>query len=129
MITTAADSSPKNPDFEFRMVFFLKKARIKSSDLRQMYNSLRFVSSPHAEEAKALLARPSLDGPDAFLYLSLTLDKNLSIAISKDPRTGGPRGTDDFVRARQKAMAAILADDPDTGGRFYRRIALISASS
>jgi hypothetical protein len=118
MITTAADSSPKNPDFKFQMVFFLDKAGIKSSDLRQMYNTLRFVSSPHAEEAKALLARPSPDRPDAFLYLSLTLDKNLSTAIFKDPNTGAPRSTDDFVKTGQEAMAAILADDPDSVGRL-----------
>jgi hypothetical protein len=118
MITSAADSSPSNPDFKFQMVFFLKKAGINDSDLRQMYNALRFVSSPYADDAKALLGGPSAHRADVFLYLGLTLDKNLSTAIFKSPESGQYRTIDDFVVAGQKAMATILADDPDSADRL-----------
>ena len=118
MITTGAASSPKNPDFKFQMVFFLKKADVDNSDLRQIYNSLRFVTSPFAAAAKALLDGSSAPRPDAFLYLSLTLDKNLSTIIFKSPEGDKPRTIDDFVIAGQKAMAAILADDPDSADRL-----------
>jgi hypothetical protein len=118
MITTAADSSLKNPDFKFQMVFFLKKADIDNSDLRQIYNSLSFVTSPFADAAKALLDESSAHRPDVFLYLSLTLDKNLSTTIFKSPENDKPRTIDDFVIAGQKAMAAILAGDPDSAERL-----------
>jgi hypothetical protein len=118
MITTATDGSPKNPDFKFQMVFFLKKAGIENSDLRQIYNSLRFVASPFADAAKALLDGSSAHRPDVFLYLSLTLDKNLSTTIFKSPENDKPRTIDDFVIAGQKAMAAILAGDPDSADRL-----------
>lgn len=112
MITTAADSSPDNPDFTFQMVFFLKKASVNDSDLRQICNSLAFVSSPDAAAAHALLKRSSGPRPDVYVYLSLTLDKNLSTRIFKS------RTSDDFVIAGQKAMAAILADDPESATRL-----------
>ena len=112
MITTAADSSPKNPDFKFQMVFFRKKAAANNSDLRQIYNSLAFVSSPHAAAAKGLLNSSLERRPDVFVYLSLTFDKDLSTEIFKS------RSSDDFVIAGKTAMAAILADDPDSVSRL-----------
>jgi hypothetical protein len=117
MITSAADSSPDNPDYEYQMVFFLKRAGIKSSDLRQMANSLAFVSSPDAEAASALLRRAS-SRPDVLVYFALKLNKDLSVAIFQTPDRSAYRGTDDFVKAGQRAMAAILADDPDSEGRM-----------
>ena len=118
MITTAADSSPKNPDFKFQMVFFLKKAGVNDSDLRQIRNSLAYVSSPDTTAAQALLDESSRHRKDVFLYLSLALDKNLSTAIFKSPLSGEYRSSDDFVMAGQKAMAAILADDPESADRL-----------
>jgi hypothetical protein len=50
--------------------------------------------------------------------LSLGLDKNLSTAIFKSPTGSGYRTRDDFVPAGQKAMAAILAGDPDSADRL-----------
>jgi hypothetical protein len=117
MITTAADSSPKNPDFQYQMVFFMKRAGIKSSDLQQIVNSLVFVSSPDAESASALLGRAG-SRPDVLVYFALNLDKDLSVAIFRTPDGSSYRGSDDFVKAGQRAMAAILADDPDSAGRM-----------
>ena len=118
MITTGAASSPQNPDFKFQMVFFLKKAGASDSDLRQICNSLSFVSSPFADAAKTLLQAPSTHRPDVFVDLMLALDKNLSMAIFKSPTSGKFRSGDDFVIAGQKAMAAILAGDPANADRL-----------
>ncbi|MBV9268335.1 MAG: hypothetical protein JO061_19365 [Acidobacteriaceae bacterium] len=117
MVTIAADSSPQNPDFAFQMIFFMKKAGIKNSDLHQIANSLAFVSSPDATTASALL-RGTSSRPDVLVYLALKLDKNLSTAMFKTPDQSAFLSSDDFVRAGQKAMAAILADDPDSSNRM-----------
>lgn len=117
LITIAADSSPKNPDFGFQMTFFMKKAGINSSDLRQIANSLAFVSSPDTPAANGLLSGTG-SRPDVFVYLALKLDKHLSIAMFKKPDGSAFLGSDDFVKAGQKAMGAILADDPDSSDRM-----------
>jgi hypothetical protein len=118
MITSAADSSPKNPDFKFQMVFFMKRAGVNKSDLRQICNSLAFASSLDAAAAESSLKASSASAPDAFVYLRLNLDKNLSSAIFKSPQGADFRTSDDFVVAGQKTMAAILADDPESAGRL-----------
>lgn len=112
MITTAADSSPKNPDFTFRMVFFWKKAGVNDSDLRQIVNSLVFLSSPDAAVAERLLDVSSGRRSDVFAYFSLTLDKALSTSAFKS------RTSDDFVMAGQKAMKVILINDPESVDRL-----------
>lgn len=116
MITSAADSSPRNPDFKFEMVFFFKKAGASRSDLRQMRNSLAYVSSLDAAALEIFLHGAS--APDIFVDFSLQLDKTLSTALFKSPGGSAYRTTDDFVVAGQKAMAAILADDPESAERL-----------
>jgi hypothetical protein len=112
IITTAAVSSPQIPNFKFKSVFFLKKAKVSSSDLRQFSNVLKSVLSPDAARAQALLTVPASAVHDVAIYLSLDLDKDLSLAIFKN------RTTDDFVIAGQNAMKTILAADPDGTGRL-----------
>lgn len=97
MITTAAASSPQSPNFTYKMVFFDRKAHPSSSDLRQFSNALQAVGAqlrPGPVETKA-----------ASIYLSLHLNKDLSLAVFKD------RTTDDFVRAGQQALRTVLSGD------------------
>jgi hypothetical protein len=135
MITIAANTSPKNPAFEFEMIFFMKKAGIDNSDLRQIGNSFAFVSSPDGDTVNALLRAPG-SRPDVFVYLALKLDKILSTAIFKTPDGSQFRSSDDFVIAGQKAMAAILANDPESTERtrlfsvdmdFWKRLREVGA--
>ena len=74
-------------------MFFLKKANVSSSDLRQFSNVLKSVSSSDAAQAEALLTGPASSFHDVVLYLSLDLDKDGSLAIFKN------RTSDDFVLA------------------------------
>jgi hypothetical protein len=112
VITTAALSSPQIPNFTFKTVFFLKKANVSSSDLRQFSNVLKSVSSPNAVQAEALLSGSASSVHDAAIYLSLDLDKKGSLSIFEN------RKTDDFVIAGQNAMKTILSGDPDSAGRL-----------
>jgi hypothetical protein len=112
IITTAAVSSPQIPNFTFKSVFFLKKANVNSSDLRQFLNVLQSVSSPDAAQAEALLVAPPSSVHDVVVYLSLALDKDSSLSIFKN------RTSDDFVIAGQNAMKTILSGDPDSAGRL-----------
>jgi hypothetical protein len=112
IITTAAASSPQIPNFTFKSVFFLKKANLSSSDLRQFSNVLKSVSSPDAEQAEALLVGPPSAVHDVVIYLSLALDKDSSLSIFKN------RTSDDFVIAGQNAMKTILSGDPDSASRL-----------
>lgn len=111
MITTGAASSPGSADFTFKMVFFLKKADVNNSDLRQIANALGAVSSPAQQSAEDLLHTSTSKRPDVLFYLSLDLNKGLSNAIFNS------RSSDDFVKAGQTALAAILAGDPDSASR------------
>jgi hypothetical protein len=112
VITTAALSSPQIPNFTFKTVFFLKKANVSSSDLRQFSNVLTSVSSQDAAQAEALLSGSASSVHDAAIYLSLDLDKEGSLSIFKN------RTTDDFVIAGQNAMKTILSGDPDSASRL-----------
>jgi hypothetical protein len=112
IITTAAASSPQIPNFTFKSVFFLKKANVSSSDLRQFSNVLKSVSSPDAAQADALLVASPSSVHDVVIYLSLALDKDSSLSIFKN------RTSDDFVIAGQNAMKTILSGDPDSAGRL-----------
>jgi hypothetical protein len=112
VITTAAVSSPQIPNFTFKTVFFLKKANVSFSDLRQFSNVLQSVSSADTARAEALLTGPASSVHDVVIYLSLDLDKDGSLAIFKN------RTTDDFVLAGQNAMKTILSGDPDSASRL-----------
>jgi hypothetical protein len=112
MITIGAACSPQVPDFTFKMVFFLKKARVSASDLQQFSNVLTAVSSSSAQTAAALLQGSPKQLQDVFLYLSLDLKKETSVSIFLG------RTYDDFVLAGQKALTTILAGDPDSAGRL-----------
>jgi len=112
VITTAALSSPQIPDFTFKTVFFLRKANVSSSDLRQFSNVLKSVSSPDGAQAQALLSGPASSVHDVGIYLSLDLDKGRSLSIFKN------RTDDDFVMAGQNAMKTILSGDPDSADRL-----------
>ena len=104
MITTAAASSPQSPDFTYKMVFFDRKARPSSSDLRQFSNELQAVGAKE---------QPSLAQVGASaIYLSLSLNKPLSLGLFRN------RNVDDFVRAGQRALKTILAGDESATRRL-----------
>jgi hypothetical protein len=116
MITTAAASSPSSPNFSFKMVFFLRKGQTSRSDMRQFANVLRAVASPDAKKAEDLLAQSVKHFGAASVYLSLDLNKDLSLALFRNgdkARTG-----DDYVLAAQNAMAAMLGGDEDSENRL-----------
>jgi hypothetical protein len=112
MITTSAACSPQFPDFTFKMVFFLKKANVSGSDLQQFSNVLTFVSSPAAPTAAALLKGSPKQLRDVFLYLSLDLTKQSSLAIFLG------HTYNDFVTAGQRALRTILAGDSESASRL-----------
>jgi hypothetical protein len=113
MITAAAASSPASPDFTFKMVFFLRKARVSRSDLQQFCNVLQAISSPEVDNATSLLRGPSKKISDAGIYLSLNLNKDLSLSVFRN------RNSDDFVMAGQKAMKVILTGDDSSANRSH----------
>jgi hypothetical protein len=104
MITTAAVSSPQNPDFTYKIVFFDRKARPSRSDTQQFSNVLQAVGSPVPPE----LGRTGAGA----IYLSLKLNKTLSLALFHQRSTG------DFVRAGQRALKTILTGDDSAANRI-----------
>jgi len=103
VITAGAATTAKDPDFTFKMVFFLRKSHPSPSDIVQARNALATVGSADTNQ----------QGSGALsLYLSLDLNKKLSVAAFQN------RTTDDYVRAGQSAMKALLTGDPASEGRL-----------
>ncbi len=112
VITTGAVSSANSPDFTFKMVFFLRKAHPSRSDMQQTLNALRTVGSGDTKNAEDILAG-NVKRPGAIaVYLSLDLNKDLSLAAFRN------HTTDDYVLAGQSAMKALLSGDKDSEGRL-----------
>jgi hypothetical protein len=116
MITTAAASSPSSPDFTFKMVFFLRKGQTSRSDMRQFANVLRAVGSPDAKKAEDLLEEKVKHFGAAAIYLSLDLNKDLSLALFQNGDKG--RTSDDYVLAAQNAMRIMLTGDENSENRL-----------
>ncbi|MBV8553564.1 MAG: hypothetical protein JOY54_19875 [Acidobacteriaceae bacterium] len=112
MITSAAVASPRSPSFSFKLVFFLRKAQPGRSDLLQFVNVLRAVGSPDLRSAQELLTGSEKHGGGAAIYLSLNLDKALSLLLFEHPNS------DDYVLAGQNAMRMILSGDDSARGRL-----------
>lgn len=112
MITTAAASSPKSPNFVFKMIFFCANARPSASELQQFFNVLQAISSPDADKAKELMNRTSTPVREAGIYLSLNLNKELSLVVFRN------RNSDDYVIAGQNALRTILAEDKASANRL-----------
>lgn len=112
MITTPAASSPESPDFTFKMVFFLRKARAGTSDMQQFCNVLKSLSSPDVKAAEELAAQSATPVRDVGIYLSLDLNKQMSLAVLKD------RDPDDFVIAGQDALRTVLAGIEGSANRL-----------
>ena len=116
MITTAAASSPSNPNFTFKMVFFLRKGQTSRSDMRQFANVLRVVASPDAKKAEELLEKDVKHFGPAAIYLSLDLNKDLSLALFRNG--GKTRTSDDYVLVAQNAMRMMLTGDEESENRL-----------
>lgn len=121
MITTSAASSPKSPDFAFKMVFFLSKARSSVSDVRQFRNILAAVSSPDTNKASGILSGSDHPPSDLAIYLSIDLTKDSSRVIFEE------HSDDDYILAGQNALKTILAGDEDSANRL--RLCSVSVES
>ncbi|MGC2660023.1 MAG: hypothetical protein WA324_18855 [Bryobacteraceae bacterium] len=104
MITTAAASSPRSPDFTFKMVFYDRKARPSPHDLREFSNVLQALGTPTNQGSGQTGA--------AAIYLSLNLDRTLSLAVFRG------RTSTDFIRAGQRALKTVLAGDDSAIARL-----------
>jgi hypothetical protein len=116
MITTAAASSPNSSDFTFRMVFFLRKGQTSRSDMRQFANVLRLIASAEAKNAEDLLEKNSKHFGAAAIYLSLDLNRDLSLALFRNG--GKARTSEDYVLAAQNAMRIMLTGDEESENRL-----------